>query len=130
MPELPEVETIKNELLPYVIGRTITGVTLFWDRIVRTPSAAEFTEEIIGQDITALTRRGKYLFFHLSNGRLLVMHMKMTGSLIINPRQGNEVAADRLFSRAAHRERVGLIRVARVCCRCPQRHERGRIGID
>jgi formamidopyrimidine-DNA glycosylase len=93
VPELPEVETIKNELLPYVIGRKITGVMLFWERIVRTPSADEFTEEIIGQTITGLTRRGKYLFFHLNSGRLLVMHMKMTGSLIIDP-------ADDRFSRA------------------------------
>ena len=93
MPELPEVETIKNELIPYVIGRKITGVKLFWERIIRTPSASEFTKEITGQEITGLTRRGKYLFFHLSGGKLLVMHMKMTGSLIIDP------VSDR-FSRA------------------------------
>ncbi len=93
MPELPEVETIKNELIPHVIGRTITGVTLSWDRIVRRPAVAEFMSRVIGQRITALTRRGKYLFFHLSGGGMLVMHMKMTGSLLIDP------AEDR-FSRA------------------------------
>ena len=93
MPELPEVETIKNELLPYVIGRKITRIKLFWERIVRTPSADEFTKEIVGQEITGLTRRGKYLFFHLSGGKLLVMHMKMTGSLIVDP-------SDDRFSRA------------------------------
>jgi formamidopyrimidine-DNA glycosylase len=85
LPELPEVETIKNELLPHVIGRMITGVTLFWDRIVRKPEAEEFIRRVVGQRITALTRRGKYLFFHLSGGELLVMHMKMTGSLLIDP---------------------------------------------
>ncbi len=93
MPELPEVETIKNELAPHVIGRTITGVTLFWDRIVRKPTAAEFVRQVVGQRITAITRRGKYLFFHLSGGDWLVMHMKMTGSLLIDP------AVDK-FSRA------------------------------
>ncbi len=93
MPELPEVETIKNELLPYVVGRTVTGVTLFWERIVRSPSSDEFTSQLIGRQITGLSRRGKYLLFGLSGGSLLVMHMKMTGSLLIDP-------ADDRFTRA------------------------------
>ena len=42
MPELPEVETIKNELTPHVVGRRITGITLFWEGIVHQPSAEEF----------------------------------------------------------------------------------------
>ncbi len=88
MPELPEVETIKTELLPYVLGRTITGVDLFWERIVRQPSAEEFRSRVVGQRITGLSRRGKYLFFHLSGGEVLVMHMKMTGSLLIDPSDG------------------------------------------
>lgn len=85
MPELPEVETIKNELLPYVIGRTITGITLYWERIVRQPSVSEFEAKVIGQTIITLSRRGKYLFFYLSSGDVLVMHLKMTGSLLIDP---------------------------------------------
>lgn len=93
MPELPEVETIKKELLPYVLGRTITSVDLFWERIVRQPSVEEFCSRVIGQKITGITRRGKYLFFHLGSGEMLVMHMKMTGSLIIDP-------SDDRFSRA------------------------------
>jgi len=85
MPELPEVETIRNELLPHVLGREITGVDLFWERIVRRPSVEEFRSRVIGQRITGLSRRGKYLFFHLSGGGVLVMHMKMTGSLLVDP---------------------------------------------
>ena len=93
MPELPEVETIKNELLPYVIGRKITGVEIFWDKMVRQPSIAEFRKRVAGRAITAITRRGKYLFFHLDSGEFLMMHMKMTGSLLIDP-------PDAKFSRA------------------------------
>jgi formamidopyrimidine-DNA glycosylase len=93
VPELPEVETIKNELLPYVLGREITGVTLLWEGIVRQPSVEEFCSRVIGQRITGLNRRGKYLFFNLSSGEILVMHMKMTGSLLIYP-------ADDRFTRA------------------------------
>jgi formamidopyrimidine-DNA glycosylase len=88
MPELPEVETIKNELLPYVIGRTVKGVDIFWGKMVRQPSVDEFRSRIIGRKITGLSRRGKYLFFHLSGGGVLVMHMKMTGSLLVNPSDG------------------------------------------
>src|SRR5512136_1983162 len=85
MPELPEVETIKNELAPHVTGRTIKSVEISWDKMVREPAAAEFCRRVTGQKITALTRRGKYLFFHLGGGEKLVMHMKMTGSLLIDP---------------------------------------------
>jgi formamidopyrimidine-DNA glycosylase len=83
MPELPEVETIKNELLPYVIGRSISGVTLFWERMLRQPSLAEFYCRISGQKITRITRRGKYLIFSLSSGDFLIIHLKMSGSLLI-----------------------------------------------
>jgi formamidopyrimidine-DNA glycosylase len=93
MPELPEVETIKNELLPHVLTRTITGVEIFWDKMVRQPSLAEFKHRVIGKKITGLSRRGKYLFFHLEDDGILVMHMKMTGSLLVDP-------PDDRFSRA------------------------------
>jgi formamidopyrimidine-DNA glycosylase len=80
MPELPEVETIKNELAPYVIGRAVSGVSLFDERIVRSP-AKEFCSRLIGQKITGVGRRGKYLIFSLSSGQALIIHLKMTGSL-------------------------------------------------
>jgi formamidopyrimidine-DNA glycosylase len=93
MPELPEVETIKNELSPHVVGRRITGVDIFWDKMVRQPSVPDFRRRVTGRKIMALTRRGKYLFFHLDSGEKLVMHMKMTGSLLLDP-------PDDKFSRA------------------------------
>jgi formamidopyrimidine-DNA glycosylase len=85
MPELPEVETIKNELSPFILDRTIKGVDIFWNKMVRRPSVSEFRRRVVGKKITALSRRGKYLFFHLSGNGVLVMHMKMTGSLLVNP---------------------------------------------
>jgi formamidopyrimidine-DNA glycosylase len=96
MPELPEVETIKNELLPHVLWRRITDVDILWDRMVKKPSAAEFRVRVIGRKIEGLSRRGKYLFFHLDNGEVLVMHMKMTGSLLVDP-------PDNRFTRAVIR---------------------------
>ena len=85
MPELPEVETIKNELAPYIIGRTITSVTLFDNKIVRQPPPEEFCSRLIGQKITGIERRGKYLIFSLSGGELLIIPLKMTGSLWLKP---------------------------------------------
>jgi len=85
MPELPEVETIKNELTPHIIGHTITAVTLFDDKIVRQPSVEEFNSRLIGEAITGVGRRGKYLLFSLASGQTLVIHLKMTGSLWLTP---------------------------------------------
>ncbi|HEX79388.1 MAG TPA: bifunctional DNA-formamidopyrimidine glycosylase/DNA-(apurinic or apyrimidinic site) lyase [Dehalococcoidia bacterium] len=83
MPELPEVETIKNELLPHVVWRTIKSVTLYWERMLRQPSPAEFYSGISERKITGLSRRGKYLVFKLDGGGCLIAHLKMSGSLLI-----------------------------------------------
>ena len=85
MPELPEVETIKNELTPHIIGRRVTGITLNWEGIVLKPSAEEFCSRLIRQEITGLGRRGKYLIFHLGSGEMLIIHLRMTGSLLLKP---------------------------------------------
>jgi len=85
MPELPEVETVKNELAPHIIGRGISGVTLFWDGIVKKPSVEEFCSRLIGQKITKIERRGKYLILSLSGGGVLIIHLKMSGSLLLKP---------------------------------------------
>ncbi len=83
MPELPEVETVKNELTPYVVGRKITDVVFLWAGLVREPSPEEFRKRLIGQKITGISRRGKYLPFSLSGGDTLIAHLKMTGSLLV-----------------------------------------------
>ena len=86
MPELPEVETIKNELSPWVVGQSFTQVTILDSKLVCGGSAEEVRRGLIGQKIESLGRRGKYLIFHLSNGRSLIIHLRMTGSLLLNPR--------------------------------------------
>ncbi len=83
MPELPEVETIKNELSPHIVGQRITDVSLFWKRMVRRPSVEEFRSRLIGQEITGIARRGKYFIFGLTGDEVLIIHLKMTGSLLL-----------------------------------------------
>ncbi len=87
MPELPEVETIRNELLPALVGRTITQVTIFDAKVVHPLSVEEFSRRVIGQRIEDIRRRGKYLIFPLSNGETLIIHLKMAGALLLTPQQ-------------------------------------------
>ncbi len=83
MPELPEVETIKNELTPVAAGRTITRIEFFWDKTLRGSTQDEIDRLVSGRRITAMSRRGKYLLFNLDNGLVLAVHLKMTGSLLV-----------------------------------------------
>jgi formamidopyrimidine-DNA glycosylase len=85
VPELPEVETIKKDISPYAIGHTIKSVEVLNPSTVKSPSVPEFIKKVTGRKITDITRRGKYLFFHLDKNGIMMMHMKMTGSLLVNP---------------------------------------------
>ena len=89
MPELPEVETIKNELSPHVVGRLIIGIVVDDEKLIQPYSIGEFCQQLLGQRVTSLERRGKYLLFHLSSGKVLIVHLRMTGLLAINS-TGNE----------------------------------------
>ena len=84
MPELPEVETVKNELSPHIIGRKLTGITLCWEGIVKKTPAKDFLSRVIGRKVTGLERHGKYLIFSLNGDDMLVAHLKMAGSLLVS----------------------------------------------
>ena len=84
MPELPEVETIREELSPWVVGQSFTKVTILDAKVVCGCSLKEVRRGLIGQKIKSLQRRGKYLIFNLSNGRSLIIHLRMTGSLLLS----------------------------------------------
>ncbi len=83
MPELPEVETIKSDLTPLLVGRTITGIRVGWERCVDRPSVEEFCHELAGRQIEDVGRQGKFLIFTLSGGRTLLVHLRMTGELLL-----------------------------------------------
>ncbi len=92
MPELPEVETIKNELAPWVMGQSLTKVNILDAKVVCGCSAKEARRGLLGRKVESLERRGKYLIFHLSNGSSLIIHLRMTGSLLLNPRGADRYA--------------------------------------
>jgi len=81
VPELPEVETIVADLRPHLVGRTIVHCELRFPSIVRHPEPETFIDSITGLTIEAVGRRGKFIFIALGEGRLLVVHLGMTGQL-------------------------------------------------
>ncbi len=85
MPELPEVETIKNRLAPLLAERRFAGVDVFWSKAVRHPSPEEFSRCLVGQRIEGIRRRGKYFLFDLASGEIFILHLKMTGVLLLEP---------------------------------------------
>jgi formamidopyrimidine-DNA glycosylase len=86
VPELPEVETIAADLRPHLAGRTIVRCELRFPTIVRHPEPELFVDLIAGLRIEAVGRRGKYILIRLEQGRVLVVHLGMTGQLrIVDP---------------------------------------------
>ncbi len=83
MPELPEVETIRNDLRPLLVGRVITGVRVGWEGCVDRPSVEEFSRQILGKRIEDVGLRGKFLVLKLSGRRMLLVHLRMTGRLLL-----------------------------------------------
>jgi formamidopyrimidine-DNA glycosylase len=81
MPELPEVETIRLALEPYVVGRTFDRVDINDPRLVRPFEPLAVGAELEGERVAALERRGKYLIVRFESGRALLIHLRMTGSL-------------------------------------------------
>lgn len=85
MAELPEVETIKNDLRALVVGRRITGVAVADPTLVRYPSPEQFGDELRGTEIVGADRRAKYLLIRLSGGAILVVQLMITGQLLLLP---------------------------------------------
>lgn len=86
MPELPEVETIKNTLKQFVIDKQIKNVTVYWPRIIKLPDAEQFKWLTAGQTIQDITRKGKFLLFHLDD-YILISHLRMEGKYSVDHRE-------------------------------------------
>ncbi|MFM7950761.1 MAG: bifunctional DNA-formamidopyrimidine glycosylase/DNA-(apurinic or apyrimidinic site) lyase [Acidimicrobiaceae bacterium] len=83
MPELPEVETVRRGLQQNVVGRKILKVEVGRERTVRRTSREALIDGLTGVKILSATRRGKYLLCDLDSGQRLMMHLRMSGRLII-----------------------------------------------
>ncbi len=83
MPELPEVETVCRQLEPELEGRRIESLEVLDERWSRPVPAAELGAAVSGRTIEGLGRRGKYLLLALDGAQTLVMHLRMTGNLVL-----------------------------------------------
>ena len=97
VPELPEVETIRARLEPLVVGRRLEDVEIRDARLTRPLPPDSVAAELRGEHVVALERRGKYLVFRFESGRVLLVHLRMTGTLQ-HARRGT--AADDPYRRA------------------------------
>jgi len=82
VPELPEVETIKRELEKVIVGKKIAEVCVYNPVVIREPAVEKFKKGLTGATIKGVLRKAKVLILELSNGKFLVIHLKMTGQLV------------------------------------------------
>jgi formamidopyrimidine-DNA glycosylase len=86
MPELPEVETVKKALSRKITGKKILNVESNFEKIVASPDFKAFEKNITGKTIESLSRRGKFLIVHLSGGKIMISHLRMTGHWLVGPK--------------------------------------------
>ena len=83
MPELPEVEVVCRDLERELVGACVTNVVATGRRSVRRyDDPAEFVAALTGRSVTAVTRRAKHIVVELDDGRVLVVHLRMSGQLL------------------------------------------------
>jgi formamidopyrimidine-DNA glycosylase len=122
MPELPEVETVRRQLEPELVGRRIVSASVLDERLTRPEPPRALERSVTGREVTAVARRGKYLLVGLDGGRTLAMHLRMTGNLLLRDSAQGETA-DLMKS-----ERLGGPRLYESA---PEpRHVRARFELD
>jgi formamidopyrimidine-DNA glycosylase len=87
VPELPEVEVVRVGLDEHITGRTLAEVEVHHPRAIRRHvlGAGDFVGRLAGRKVVAMRRRGKYLWFELSEDLALIAHLGMSGQLLIQP---------------------------------------------
>lgn len=88
MPELPEVETVRRGISPLLEGRNLLKVIQRRDNL-RIPLPDQFAERLTGRRVERISRRAKYLLFHLDQGEIMICHLGMSGKMTLR------AAADR-----------------------------------
>jgi formamidopyrimidine-DNA glycosylase len=105
MPELPEVEVVRRGLAAYVVGKSITAVRVHHPRAVRrhVEGPADLTARLLDNTITGTGRRGKYLWLTLGSGEALVVHLGMSGQMLLGAPEGrSEATGESLKPKSEH----------------------------
>ncbi len=90
MPELPEVETVKNGIIPLLEGRRIRQVIQRRDKL-RIPLPENFAQRLRGCRVMRIIRRAKYLLFYLDQGEILICHLGMSGKMTLKAASAREL---------------------------------------
>jgi formamidopyrimidine-DNA glycosylase len=90
MPELPEVETIVRDLNARLAGLAITEVTVHWPGSIDAPDPRTFVQLLTGRTLTGVHRRGKWVIIDLDDGQTLLVHLRMTGQLVLESKRNAE----------------------------------------
>jgi formamidopyrimidine-DNA glycosylase len=100
MPELPEVQTVVDDLIAAgVPGTVITGTRVFWEKTIATHSPADFRNQIRNRQIAGISRRGKFIIFQLQPKMALLVHLRMTGRFVLAPVGSHRTRHDHLIFR-------------------------------
>ena len=84
MPELPEVQTVVDDLIAAgVPGTGVADVRVFWPKTIADQNPAAFRRQLRKRKITTISRRGKYIIFHLQPELNLLFHLRMTGRFVL-----------------------------------------------
>jgi formamidopyrimidine-DNA glycosylase len=89
MPELPEVETVRRNLVPVLEGRRFEQVEITDARLTRPLDPFEVARELEGERVAVVDRRGKYLILRFESGRALLIHLRMTGAVLHGTADGD-----------------------------------------
>ncbi len=106
MPELPEVETVIRELRPALVGKTFSDPVLLYSPLVKT-DCSSFLNTLKGKTILSLSRKGKFIVFHLSEKKKLIFHLRMEGKLFVEKTENHSVKHLTLFM-PFEKEEIGL----------------------
>ena len=96
MPELPEVEQVRLSLERHLPGKQVEGVEVFVPKMVQHPDLTAFCSGVTGQVFGTMERTGKYLRLNFVSGDYLLVHLRMTGALLVAPKGGERPPFSRL----------------------------------
>ncbi len=99
MPELPEVETVVRGLYASLRGYTITKVAIHWPGSIDAPDPGLFAQRLTGRTVTGVDRRGKWIVIELDDGQTLLIHLRMTGQLLLETTDCPETEAVSAYTR-------------------------------
>lgn len=85
MPELPEVETVVRYLRTKILNKTINKIDFTYNGVLKNSDEQSFKKYLLNEKFIQIDRKGKYLIFHLTNNKSLVIHLRMEGKLFVQP---------------------------------------------